>query len=70
MREECGLSQRELAEKVEVTRQTINSIERNRYDPSLELAFKLAEFFDCYAEDIFLLNGHKRGFVEKKDHET
>ena len=70
MREECGLSQRELAEKAGVTRQTINSIERNRYDPSLELALKLAEFFDCYAEDIFLLNGHKKEFGEENDHET
>ena len=54
MREERGLSQRELAEGVGVTRQTINSVERERYDPSLELAFDLAEFFDCRVEDIFL----------------
>lgn len=47
------LTQKELAEKVEVTRQTINSIERGKYDPSLELAFKLAELFECKIEDIF-----------------
>jgi len=52
-REGEGLSQGELAEAVDVTRQTINAIERNRYDPSLELAFKLAAHFDCSIEDIF-----------------
>jgi len=52
-REESGLSQGELAEAVGVTRQTINAIERDRYDPSLELAFKLAAHFECHIEDIF-----------------
>ena len=52
-REDEGLSQGELAEAVDVTRQTINAIERNRYDPSLELAFKLADHFDCRIEEIF-----------------
>lgn len=50
------LTQEELAEEVGVTRQTINSIERGKYNPSLELAFKLADFFDCKIEDIFLYN--------------
>lgn len=51
---ECrDLSQGELGEGVGVTRQTINAIERERYDPSLELAFALAEFFDCPIEDLF-----------------
>ena len=52
-REDEGLSQGELAGAVGVTRQTINAIERNRYDPSLELAFKLADHFDCRIEEIF-----------------
>ena len=52
-REDEGLSQGELAEAVDVTRQTINAIERNRYDPSLELAFKLADHFNCRIEEIF-----------------
>ncbi|KXA96262.1 hypothetical protein AKJ37_05670 [candidate division MSBL1 archaeon SCGC-AAA259I09] len=47
------LTQEDLAEKVGVTRQTINAIERGKYDPSLELAFKLANHFDCQIEDIF-----------------
>lgn len=50
------LNQGDLAEAVGVTRQTINSIERGRYNPSLELAFKLALFFDCQIEDIFEYN--------------
>lgn len=48
-----GLSQGELAEAVGVSRQTINAIERERYDPSLELAFKLAAQFDCAVEALF-----------------
>lgn len=52
-REERDLSQADLAAEVDVTRQTINSIERGRYDPSLELAFELAAYFDCRIEDIF-----------------
>lgn len=46
-------SQADLADAVGVSRQTINAIERNRYDPSLELAFKLADHFDCAIEDLF-----------------
>lgn len=52
-RAEHGLSQADLADAVEVSRQTINAIERNRYDPSLELAFKLAGYFDCRIEELF-----------------
>lgn len=52
-REREGLSQAELAAAVDVTRQTINAIERERYDPSLELAFALAGHFGCCIEDVF-----------------
>jgi putative transcriptional regulator len=52
-RDAFGISQRELAEHVEVTRQTINAIEGDRYDPSVELVFKLAAFFECAVEDLF-----------------
>ena len=48
-----GISQADLAAAVDVTRQTINAIERDRYDPSIELAFKLARYFDCAIEDLF-----------------
>lgn len=52
-REAADLSQADLAGAVGVTRQTINAIERERYDPSLELAFALADHFDCRVEDLF-----------------
>lgn len=54
-REASGLTQSELASAVGVTRQSINAIERGRYNPSLELALKLAEEFDCAVEDLFTL---------------
>lgn len=52
-RDERGMSQADLAAAVGVTRQTINAIERERYDPSLELAFALADQFDCRIEELF-----------------
>lgn len=57
LRATAGLSQADLAEAVGVTRQTINAIERGRYNPSLELAFKLASYFDCQIEEIFHYQG-------------
>jgi putative transcriptional regulator len=48
------LTQEDLAEKVGVTRQTINAIEKRKYNPSLELAFKLARLFEVKIEDIFI----------------
>lgn len=52
-RAKYDLTQGELADEVGVSRQTINAIEVGRYDPSLELAFELADFFDCRVEDLF-----------------
>lgn len=52
-RAKYDLTQKDLAEKVGVTRQTIISIEKGRYEPSLSLAFKLADHFDVKIEDIF-----------------
>ena len=48
-----GLSQAELGAAVGVTRQVINAIMCERYDPSLKLAFELAVHFDCAVEDLF-----------------
>jgi putative transcriptional regulator len=48
------LTQEELADKLEVTRQTINAIEKGKYLPSLDLAFKLAKLFKVRIEDIFI----------------
>jgi len=53
LRAERGWSQQQLAERVGVSRQTINAIETQRYDPSLPLAFKLARIFGCRIEKIF-----------------
>jgi len=49
-------SQGDLAEALSVSRQTVNSIENGRYDPSLPLAFEIAEVFDLKIEDVFLRN--------------
>jgi putative transcriptional regulator len=48
-----GISQAELAELAEVSRQTINSIEVGRYSASLELAFRLAKIFNLKIEELF-----------------
>jgi putative transcriptional regulator len=48
------LTQEKLANKLGITRQTIIAIEKDKYDPSLALAFKLARFFKVQIEDIFI----------------
>ena len=49
-----GLLQQELADLCGVSRQTVNAIENNKYDPTLELAFKLARALDTTVEDLFI----------------
>ena len=49
-----GWSQQHLAEQLEVSRQSVNAIETGRYDPSLPLAFRIADVFGLAIEDIFL----------------
>ncbi len=56
MREERGWSQGELAKRLNVSRQTVISIEKERYNPSLDLAFTLADLFERRIEDIFTPN--------------
>jgi putative transcriptional regulator len=53
MRVSKAWSQADLAEKLNVSRQTVNAIETERYDPSLPLAFKIARLFKVHIEDIF-----------------
>jgi len=62
LRNQKGLTQQELADKVEVSRQTIISLEGGRYNPSILLAFKLARVFGLTIEDVFIFeeNGHER----------
>ena len=57
LRTERGLSQGQLAAAVSVSRQTINSIEQERYTPSLPLALALARFFDTSVEEVFDADG-------------
>ena len=52
IRKERGIKQEELAAALEVSRQTIGSLENGRYNPSITLAFKLARYFDMSIEDI------------------
>ncbi len=52
------LSQQELAEAMDVSRQTINSIEKERYTPSLPLAIALARFFGTTVEELFHADDH------------
>jgi putative transcriptional regulator len=54
LRGERGWSQQHLGDLLEVSRQSVNAIETGRYDPSLPLAFKIAELFDLTIEDIFV----------------
>lgn len=53
LRRERGLSQQALGEAVGVSRQTINALEKGRYDPSLQLAVHLARYFDSTVEELF-----------------
>lgn len=54
LRAEHQLSQKELGDLLKVSRQTIISIEKGKYNPSLELAYKIARIFNCLIEDIFI----------------
>ena len=54
LRAERDWSQQDLADRLAVSRQTVNAIETGKYDPSLPLAFRIAELFDLPIEAIFL----------------
>lgn len=54
IRKERGIRQEELARTLEVSRQTIGSLENGRYNPSILLAFKIARYFGMAIEDIFI----------------
>ena len=53
LRAERDWSQQELAHRLDVSRQSVNAIETGKYDPSLPLAFRIAELFDLRIEEIF-----------------
>lgn len=54
LRKARGIKQEELADAMQVSRQTIGSLENGRYNPSILLAFKLAKYFEMSIEDIFI----------------
>ncbi len=54
LRKERGVKQEELAESLEVSRQTIGSLENGRYNPSILLAFKISRYFELPIEEIFI----------------
>ena len=57
LRKERGLSQEDFAKAIRVSRQTVSSIETGRYNPSLDLAFDIADFFGKTIEASFIRNG-------------
>ena len=64
------MTQQQLADLCGVSRQTINAIERNKYPPSLELAFRIAHVFGVPIEDIFLYDADTEGGNTYKDGAT
>lgn len=54
IRKAKGITQEELANALEVSRQTVGSLENGRYNPSIILAFKIARFFDVSIEEVFI----------------
>ena len=54
LRKQRGISQEELADALQVSRQTVGSLENGRYNPTILLAFKIARYFGMAIEDIFL----------------
>lgn len=59
IRKKRGIKQEELAEILEVSRQTIGSLENGRYNPSIILAFKIANYFNMTIEEIFIYEEEK-----------
>jgi putative transcriptional regulator len=56
LREKRGLTQKELADEMLVSRQTINSLETGKYNPSILLAYKIAKFFGVIIEQVFIFD--------------
>ena len=63
LRKERGLNQEDFARAIRVSRQTVSSIETGKYNPSLELAFVISDFFSLPIEDIFI---HERSASHEK----
>lgn len=63
LRAERNWSQGDLAERLEVSRQSVNAIETGKYDPSLPLAFRIAELFERPIEEIFVSPSHQQSMA-------
>ena len=63
-RKQLGLNQEEFAKAIRVSRQTVSSIETGKYNPSLDLAFEIADFFGKRIDEIFI--NERRSKIEKK----
>lgn len=61
IRKEKGIKQIKMAEDLQVTRQTFTAIEKNKYNPSLELSLKIVKYFDMQFEDVFILEEESNG---------
>ncbi len=60
LRKQRGITQEDLAAALEVSRQTIGSLENGRYNPSILLAFRIARYFNLAIEDIFIYEEEKQ----------
>jgi len=60
LRKQLGIKQEDLAIALEVSRQTIGSLENGRYNPSIILAFKIAKYFNMTVEEIFIYEEEKQ----------
>ena len=69
LREKEGLTQKKLGEKVNVSRQAINAIETGKYDPSLWLAYDIAQLFNMSIEEVFNFKESERNEIIKKSYD-
>ena len=65
IRKEKGITQEELADALEVSRQTVGSLENGRYNPSIILAYKIAKYFNLTIEEIFIYEEDKKWKKQK-----
>lgn len=64
LRKSLSMNQEEFAKEIRVSRQTVSSIENGKYNPSLELAFIIADFFEKKIEEVFIFERNKKNEKE------
>ncbi len=64
LRKNLSMNQEEFAKEIRVSRQTVSSIENGKYNPSLELAFIIADFFEKKIEEVFIFERNKKNEKE------